>query len=421
MEKSVKKTIMVGLSGGADSAAAAYLLKKQGHNVIGMAINFTPAAGEEHLSRRLNAEGKVIEERGPFLGVHLIDSLEDIKKLCVQMDIPFYAVNAQKIYQDRVTDFMVAARLGGLHFSPKISSTSLIIDILHEKAKLLKADQVATGHFAKNIFNFKENVQNILSSNDLENDQSFYLSSLKQEQLRNLIFPLSDMRQSEVDKIIDMASLKVRKRRDPKYKVMHDPKMAVFVEERVPYKMLKSGNMFHFIDDMVLGEHPGIHHFYLGQIKPPFKATAPVDKDLMIATIRMNNGHINLVPYSSIKVKHLVLKGINLDPSLDFSRPLDVYLKNSARDELSPATVTVLNNQVAFVELKQDHKSIIFPGDYLACYNKTGPSAKILLAGEVKKSGYLDQNLLRFLPKTKAELEEEEENPKNIDIYALKH
>ncbi|GAB4417289.1 MAG: tRNA 2-thiouridine(34) synthase MnmA [Bacteriovoracaceae bacterium] len=421
MEKSVKKTIVVGLSGGADSAAAAYLLKKQGHNVIGMAINFTPAAGEEHLSKRFNSEGKVIEERGPFLGVHLIDSLEDIKKLCVQIDIPFYAVNAQKIYQDRVTDFMVAARLGGLHFSPKISSTSLIIDILHEKAKLLKADQIATGHFAKNIFNFKENVQNILSSNDLENDQSFYLSSLKQEQLRNLIFPLSDMRQSEVDKIIEMAALKVKKRRDPNYKVMQDPKMAVFVEERVPYKMLKSGNMFHYIDDMVLGEHPGIHHFYLGQIKPPFKANAPVDKDLMIATIRMNNGHINLVPSNSIKVKHLVLKGINLDPSLDFSRPLDVYFKISARDELSPATVTVLNNQVAFVELKEDYKSIIFPGDYLACYNKTGPSAKILLAGEVKKSGHIDQNLLRFLPKTKAELEEEEENPKNIDIYTLKH
>lgn len=421
MNTNEKKTVLVGLSGGVDSAVAAYLLKKQGHNVIGIAFNFTPTPGEEKLSRRLNEEGKVITEQGPFLGVHLVDSLESIKELCAQIDIPFYAVNSQKIYQDRVTDFVVAARLGGTHYSPKVASTSLIIDLLNEKAKLLKADLIATGHFAKVIHQFKEDIYTVLSSNDLDNDQSFYLAALKQSQLQNILLPLSDMRQVEVEKIAKMASLKTRPRRDPNYKLMKDPRLEVFVEERMPYKMIKSGNMFHFVEDMVLGEHTGIHRYYLGQVKPTFKASAPVDKELIIATIRMNNGHINLVHPSQIQVQQIMLKNIVKDPVLDNSRPLDVYIKIGPNDHASPATVYILNNSMAFVELKGLHDEIIFPGDYLVCYNKSGASARVLLSGEVKKAGKLDQNQLRFLPKTKAEIEKEEENPKNIDIYALRH
>ena len=104
MSTNVKQTILVGMSGGIDSTVAAYLLKKQGHDVIGIALSFIPAEGEERLSRRFTSDGKISTERGPFLGVHLIPDLDLVKRVCRQIDIRFYAVNAQKIYQDRVTD-----------------------------------------------------------------------------------------------------------------------------------------------------------------------------------------------------------------------------------------------------------------------------------------------------------------------------
>jgi len=420
MAKVKKETVLVGMSGGIDSTVAAYLLKKQGYEVIGIALSFIPAPGEEKLSRRLGPDGKITSERGPFLGVHLVEDLDRVKRLCRQIDIPFYAVNAQKIYQDRVTDFVVAARLGGLHFTPKLHSTMLIVDLLMEKAKLLKADKVATGHYAKVIHHYVNDVFNVLSSNDLENDQSFDLSGLKQHQLKDLLLPLSEMRQTEVQKICEMSKFDVRKTVDPHYKLMHDPRLAVFVEERVPMKMIKPGNMFQFTEDMVLGEHTGIHNYFLGQLRPTFKNTAPVDKDLMVGSIRMNNGHINLIPSQSINIQHLVLKNINFDPSLDISKPLEVLFKISSTDKPSPALAFILNNGLAFIELKSEHDCIIYPGDYLACYNKSGASAKMLFSGEVKKSGKLEQDMLRFLPKTKDELENEKENPRNVDIYAFK-
>ena len=138
-----KQKILVAMTGRIDSTIAAYLLKKQGHDVIGIGIVFgrSPSEQEENKSK------------AEFVGVYQLNDVDSVKKICQQIDIPFYAVDATKKYQARITDQLVGARVGGLLFSPKVHCNKLIFETLIEKMEKLGADAIASGHYSKVIKN----------------------------------------------------------------------------------------------------------------------------------------------------------------------------------------------------------------------------------------------------------------------------
>ena len=191
------KTILVGISGGIDSFVAAYVLKRQGYNIVGVSILFVPK-----------------EEEKNFKGVYLIKELDKIKTVCSKIGIPFHTISAQELYNSQVNEFIIASKLTGQHFSPELVATNLILEILYSKMKEQNAQKIATGHYARIIHDGVNNCYNIYASKDNTNNQGHYLAFMPREVLPHLELPLARMRREEVEKVALALNLEIPDHRE---------------------------------------------------------------------------------------------------------------------------------------------------------------------------------------------------------------
>lgn len=418
MEQKQKKKILMGFSGSLDSVVGAYLLKKQGHDVYAVGINFF-SEDYETLADRYNDKGELLP-RVPFQGVFLLPGLEKVKKYAESLGIPFYAVQAADAYQHYITDKVVGCRVGGRSFSPKVIASRLIIEILKDKAKQLNADFFGTGHYAKVVKNKSLDSINVFVSNDLENDQSYLLSSIDPDRLEKMILPLSDMRRAEVVKIAETLNLDYwEKTPEEKSPLMHRPLLGEFVEERIPRKMYKSGNIIDFKNETILGDHEGLHLFGLGDNNLKTKTGTFIDKDYHVIGCRYSGGIVYAGYQEDLKYDTIVLMHVKYAQGADLSQPIDVYIKSRERGEKIPATLFPLNNRYAELKLKEMHEGLIYQGEFIAFYNRSGAMGRVVGAGEVRTCGYIDFKDLRTFPKRREEIEADEEKPK-VDIYSFK-
>ena len=172
------KKIIMAINGSMSSIMGAYLLKQQGHEIIGIGILFNTTKEDE-------------APLPPLLIRYNIPDISKVKELCDTFAIPFYAVHAEDRYLANVGDLKIASLVSCRIFADEIFATNLIIDILLEKCESLGGNAIATGHFAKISYN-KENCHYIIGhSDDEKNDQSHLLAHLKQEHLSKLVLPLS--------------------------------------------------------------------------------------------------------------------------------------------------------------------------------------------------------------------------------------
>lgn len=419
MEPTKKKLkILMGFSGTLDSVVGAYLLKKQGHEVYNIGINFY---SEEYDNRR-----QVYDDKGeplpfsPFQGIFQIKDLEKVKALSDALGIPFYAVQASNEYQHFITDRVVASRIGGRSFSPKVNASRLTFQILKQKAESLKADKISTGHYAKIVHNKALDSTQVFVSNDMDNDQSYLLSSLDPDVLDLLLLPLSDMRKSEVQKIAESLKLEhLVSERGTILPLMDRPNLGQFVAERSPKKMHKEGNLIDYKNETVLGDHDGIHNYGLGQDNVKTKTGATLDKDLEVIGFRYAAGAIFLGHKDDLMYDTIVMFNVKYSKGTDLSQPQEVFIKITERGEKIPATLFPMNNRYCELKLKEKKSGLVRQGDYIAFYNRPGTMGRVVGAGEVRTSGYVDFDKLRSFPKRKEELDEEE-NREPVDIYAFK-
>ena len=158
-----KKTVVVGMSGGVDSSVSAYLLKKQGYNVIGVFMK----NWEE------KDENGVCEAEKDY---------KDVVEVCEKLEIPYYSVNFEKEYWDKVFEYFLSEYRKGRTPNPDVMCNKEIkFKVFLDYAKELGADFVATGHYARIK---KENGETLLLRGlDGNKDQTYFLSQLKQEQI----------------------------------------------------------------------------------------------------------------------------------------------------------------------------------------------------------------------------------------------
>ena len=176
------------MDGGRSSMIGAHLLKQQGHEVIGLAVLFAPK------------EGGPLDFPAELVSYRILD-INHIKDLCDSLDIPLYAVGAEDRYNYLVSDFLTSSLLTCQTFNSEVFATTLLMDILLEKAESLGAQAMATGHHAKIIHNKKDQALMVVSSDNEEDDQSHLLSYLDQEHLAKLILPLAQIRSEDVEKM----------------------------------------------------------------------------------------------------------------------------------------------------------------------------------------------------------------------------
>lgn len=247
-----KKTAVVGMSGGVDSSVAAYLLKKQGYNVIGVTMQIWQDEALE-----------VQEEEGGCCG---LSAVEDARRVAASLEIPHYVMNFKKEFQSQVMDYFVQEYMAGRTPNPCIACNRYVKwESLLQKSLGLGADYIATGHYAR-----VEQLENgrfaIRRSVTTKKDQTYALYNLTQEQLARTLMPVGDYEKEEIRKIAQEIGLNVAAKPDSQeICFIPDHDYASFIQAYTG-KEDQPGN-FVDLQGNVLGRHRGITHYTVGQRK----------------------------------------------------------------------------------------------------------------------------------------------------------
>ena len=271
--------VVVGLSGGVDSSVAAYLLKQQGHEVIGLFMrNWHDTTG-------------TLEGDCPWYDDQVFAEL-----VAKKLDIPFRFVDLSEEYRHRVVDYMFAEYSAGRTPNPDVlCNREIKFDVFLKEALKMGAEYVATGHYCRKQTVVEENGQEVyklLAGSDPNKDQSYFLCQLTQEQLRYALFPIGDLLKPEVRRIAEEQKLATAKRKDSQgICFVGKVDLPVFLQQQIA---AKQGNVHEILpswrgyaqqpaeDDLAalaeprrytvrdgkkVGTHNGAHFYTIGQRK----------------------------------------------------------------------------------------------------------------------------------------------------------
>lgn len=272
------KRVVVGLSGGVDSSVAAYLLKEQGYEVIGMFM------------KNWHDDSVTISNECPWL-----DDSNDAMIVAQHLGIPFQAIDLSKEYKERIVDYMFTEYQAGRTPNPDVlCNREIKFDIFLKAALKLGADYVATGHYARReeIDVNEKKIYRLLAGKDPNKDQSYFLCQLTQEQLSKALFPIGELLKPEVREIAQKAGLATANKKDSQglcfVGKVHLPD---FLQQRLQPKKgkaivipetAKAYSNGQSMDDLisstkpyvyqqsegeVVGEHNGAHFYTIGQRK----------------------------------------------------------------------------------------------------------------------------------------------------------
>lgn len=200
----MKKRVVVGLSGGVDSSVAAYLLKEQGYEVIGLFM------------KNWHDDTVTISDECPWL-----EDSNDAMLVAEKLGIPFQTVDLSKDYKERIVDYMFREYQMGRTPNPDVlCNREIKFDVFMKIALGLGADYVATGHYCRTVTTIinhngeEEKIHHLLAGKDPNKDQSYFLCQLSQEQLSKTLFPIGKLLKPEVRKIALEQDLVTAEKRD---------------------------------------------------------------------------------------------------------------------------------------------------------------------------------------------------------------
>lgn len=247
-----QRTVVVGMSGGVDSSVAAYLLKKQGYQVIGVTMQIWQ-----------DEEEAVLEENGGCCGLSAVD---DARRVANRLDIPYYVMNFKSEFKEKVIDYFVDEYAHGRTPNPCIACNRYVKwEALLERSLSIGAEYIATGHYARVVC--LENGRYALKrSATLAKDQTYALYNLTQEQLKRTLMPVGEYTKDEIREIAKECELLVADKPDSQdICFVPDGDYASYIEQTAGITM----NPGNFVDASgnILGTHKGIVHYTVGQRK----------------------------------------------------------------------------------------------------------------------------------------------------------
>ena len=234
--------VVVGMSGGVDSSVAALLLKQQGYDVVGIFMK----------------NWDDTDENGVCTAT---EDYEDVIRVCNQLDIPYYAVNFEKQYWDKVFSYFLEEYKAGRTPNPDVMCNKEIkFKAFLDHAMSLGADYLATGHYAQ--VREHDGVYEMLRGVDHNKDQTYFLNQLSQDVLAKVMFPLGHLEKKEVRKIAEENDLATAKKKDSTgICFIGERNFKDFLSEYLP---AQPGNM-ETLDGEVKGKHDGLMYYTLGQ------------------------------------------------------------------------------------------------------------------------------------------------------------
>lgn len=334
----MKKKVVIGMSGGVDSSVAAYLLKEQGYEVIGIMMKLAPDDPE------------YAENEG---GCCSLSAVLDARRVADKLEIPFYVMNFKRPFQTLVINNFVDEYFSGRTPNPCIMCNKHIkFEELLRKAMALGADYIATGHYAT-----IENVNGrylLKRSQDDKKDQTYALYTLTQEQLAHTLMPCGSYSKTEIREIAEKIGLEVfRKKDSQEICFVPDNNHGRFIE-RFTGKTLNPGK---FVDKNgnVLGTHKGIVYYTIGQRKGLGIA---LGKPMFVTDIIPEKNQVVLGDEEDIFKTELIAKDINLIPFDKFEGEIEVTAKVRYSAKPAAATITQLDNYKVKIRFEEKQRAI---------------------------------------------------------------
>ena len=241
--------VVIGMSGGVDSSVAAYLLKKQGYEVIGLFMRNWDSLVNDDIKGNPNLNNNICPQEQDY---------NDAKLVCEKLGIPLYRKDFIKEYWDDVFTYFLEELKKGRTPNPDIMCNKYIkFDAFAKYAKELGADFIATGHYAR-IENgiFKRGV-------DSNKDQTYFLSQLSKKQLENVLFPVGNLEKTEVRKIAQREGLITASKKDSTGICFIGERN--FKEFLTNYLPTKPGDIINIETKEKMGTHSGLMYYTIGQ------------------------------------------------------------------------------------------------------------------------------------------------------------
>ena len=380
--------VIVGLSGGVDSSVAAYLLKQQGYEVIGLFM------------KNWHDDSVTISDECPWL-----DDSNDAMLVADKLGIPFQTIDLSEQYKERIVDYMFSEYKMGRTPNPDVlCNREIKFDVFMKIALELGADFVATGHYCRKgtIQKEGEDIYQLLSGSDSNKDQSYFLCQLSQAQLSKALFPIGELTKPEVRKIATEIGLTTADKKDsqglcfigkvklpdflqqqlkakegvivevPKENDMYNISTPKFDSQTEKLKYLAKKNDYTLTDGNIVGKHQGAHYFTKGQrkglavggtIEPLFV----IDTDVVENVIYTGQGKEHPGLYrKALFVSNDELHWIREDLELQVDESMEVMARIRYRQTLEKAMLHRVESGL-YVEF-ENFQSAITEGQFVAWY-----------------------------------------------------
>lgn len=245
------KTVVLGMSGGVDSSVAAIMLKEQGYNVIGLFMRNWDSMINNDIIGNPNLDDDICPQEKDY---------NDAINVCQKLDIPLHRVDFVKEYWDYVFTYFLEELKACRTPNPDVMCNRYIkFDMFLKEALKLGADYIATGHYARLIDG------KLYKAKDDNKDQSYFLSMVKKENFKNVLFPLGDIEKSYVREIANKYGLVTANKKDSTgICFIGERNFTKFLENYLPNK---EGNIINIETNEVIGKHIGLMYYTIGQRK----------------------------------------------------------------------------------------------------------------------------------------------------------
>lgn len=381
--------VVVGMSGGVDSSVAALLLKEQGYEVIGIFM------------RNWSDESVTINNECPW-----VDDSQDALLVADSLGIPFRVIDLSSIYKKRIVDYMFSEYEAGRTPNPDVlCNREIKFDVFLDEALKLGADYVATGHYCRKEVSTSRDgseVHRLLRGVDTNKDQSYFLCQVRQDQLARALFPIGELKKSEVRSIAAQYGLITANKKDsqglcfigkvslPEFLQQQlKPKKGdiILIPESAVNRTYFTGNESINQQNLelwskppeltpsmgkVIGQHDGAHYFTIGQRKglriggmklPPFVIGIDVAKNILY--VGEGDSHPGLYR-SALKMRTSTINWILPDEKINPGNSEMFICRIRYRQDLVSARLITFD-QWSYLLFDRPQKSIT-PGQFAAWY-----------------------------------------------------